>query len=100
VHLQAVAMEAQISSLRAQFVQAENQLREKLFLEHPRSLGESYWEHQRYALSFGTSMIVGGVACVVHAVVPALFVSTGSTMIRHLYHRLIATKRIAGVDGH
>lgn len=69
----------------------------RIFLEHPRSLGESYWEHQRHALQFGTVMIVAGIACLIHALIPALFERTGSTMISRLYHRLVATRRLRGI---
>jgi len=91
-------MHTQLSSWRAQLPRAENRLLERLFHEHPRSLGESYWEHQRHALYFGTSMVAAGMACVVHAVVPALFVRTGSVMVRRLYEQLIAAKRIVGTE--
>ena len=67
---------------------------DSLFTDHPRSLGESYWQHQRHALEFGVSMIRGGFACVIHALLPALFVRTASTTILHLHERLIATGRI------
>ena len=67
---------------------------DSLFTDHPRSLGESYWEHQRHALEFGVSMIRGGIACVIHALLPALFVRTASTTVVHLHERLVATRRI------
>ena len=69
-------------------------VRERLFLRHPRSLGESYWEHQWHALEFGTLMIVAGIACLIHALVPALFVRTASQTISHLHDRLVRTRRI------
>ena len=67
---------------------------DSLFVDHPRSLGESYREHQRHALEFGISMIRGGLACVIHALLPALFARTASTTIMRLHDRLIATRRI------
>jgi hypothetical protein len=70
-------------------------VRDRLFLLHPRSLGESYWEHQRHALEFGTLMIAAGIACVIHALVPALFVRTASQTISHLHDRLVRTRRIS-----
>ena len=88
-------MQTQLSSRRARIVYARTRLFERFFLEHPHALGESYWEHQRHALYFGTSMVAAGIACVVHALVPALFVRTGSATIRRLYDHLIATKRTA-----
>lgn len=57
----------------------------RLFLDHPRSVGESYAEHAAVAAGFGVAMIAGGVACLVHAFVPGLFVRTGSNTIRRLH---------------
>jgi hypothetical protein len=45
---------------------------ERLFLEHPRSVGETYSEHLRAATTFGVAMIAAGFACILHALVPAL----------------------------
>lgn len=60
----------------------------RLFLSHPHSVGESYLVHARTSAGIGTTMLAGGIACLVHAVVPALFVKTGSTTIKRLYARL------------
>ncbi len=56
-----------------------------LFLDHPRSVGERYGEHAGVALRFGAAMIGGGIACLVHAVVPALFTRTASDTVKRLY---------------
>jgi hypothetical protein len=56
-----------------------------LFLDHPKSVGESYAEHAVTAFGFGAAMIGGGLACVVHAVVPALFTRTASETVKRLY---------------
>ena len=40
---------------------------ERLFIEHPRSIGETYLEHGRHALSFGWAMLrLGGVELMVN----------------------------------
>lgn len=64
-----------------------------LFLKHPRSVGETYVEHMVAALSFGVTMIAAGIACVVHAFVPALFERTGSRTITELYGRMVTNRR-------
>jgi hypothetical protein len=69
-------------------------LLEQLFLDHPRSLGESYWQHQRRALRFGVSMIGGGAACLVHALLPAVFVHTASSTVQRLYEEMRAAGRL------
>ena len=71
----------------------------RLFLEHPRAIGESYLEHQRCALGFGFSLLLAGLACVVHALVPGLFVRTGSDAITRLNDLMIARRsRTAGAS--
>lgn len=56
----------------------------KLFTEHPRAIGETYGQHARTALSFGWRMVVGGLACMVHAIVPGVFVKTASRTVVQL----------------
>lgn len=64
----------------------------RLFLQHPRSIGESYLEHQRHALGFGFSLFLAALACFVHALIPGLFVRTGSDAVTRLHDRM--TKRL------
>lgn len=61
----------------------------RLFLDHPRSVGESYLEHQRHAFGFGISLLGAALACLVHALIPALFVRTGSSTVARLHDRMI-----------
>jgi hypothetical protein len=56
----------------------------KLFTDHPRSLGETYSQHAKAAFSFGWRMMVGGLACMVHAVIPGLFAKTASRTVVQL----------------
>jgi hypothetical protein len=58
---------------------------DRLFLHHPRSVGESYTEHGRVALGFGLALIRGGLGCLVHAAVPGLCTRTGSDTVRRLH---------------
>lgn len=58
---------------------------QKLFLSHPKSVGESFGEHFGVASRFGATMVVSGVACMIHAFVPALFERTGSKAVKRLY---------------
>jgi hypothetical protein len=63
---------------------------DRIFLSHPRSVGESYGEHAATAARFGITMIVGGAACVVHAVLPFLFARTASDAVKRLYAQMKA----------
>ena len=62
--------------------------------DHLDEVGESYWEHMLKATGFAMAMLAGGVACLVHALLPFLFVRTGSTRIRHL-HEVMVEHRLA-----
>lgn len=65
----------------------------ELFTDHPESVGESYTEHMATASGFGMRMILAGLACMVHAFLPFLFVRTGSQQISGLYDRMVANRR-------
>jgi len=48
------------------------------FTAHPASVGETYWQHLRFAARFGGKMFAGGLAAVTHAVCPFWFTTTAS----------------------
>ena len=51
---------------------------EKLVLQHPRDIGETYGEHAGHAAYIGARLVFAGLACLVHALLPGLFVRTAS----------------------
>ena len=63
------------------------------FTNHPRSVGESYFEHMGTAAAFGTRLLLAGCACVVHALLPFLFTTTASREIALLHERMVANRR-------
>jgi putative acetyltransferase len=63
------------------------------FTEHPASVGETYLQHLRQAAGFSASMILGGLAVFVHAVLPFLFTRTGAGVISDLNTRMITNRR-------
>ncbi|AGH50946.1 MULTISPECIES: DUF6356 family protein [Sphingomonadales] len=63
---------------------------DRLFLAHPRSVNESYVEHFGVAFRFGATMVASGLACMVHGIVPALFVRTGSNAVKRLHAQMAA----------
>jgi len=88
-------MEVRLPAFTAPLPAPRRRLLDRAFREHPRSLGESYWQHQQRALAFGMAMIVAGLACLVHALVPALFERTASGAVLRLHERMRAAHRIA-----
>jgi hypothetical protein len=65
----------------------------KAFTEHPRSVGESYWQHMGVALSFAGSLLLGAAASLVHAVFPFLCTRTGSSIVVRLHERVAKRRR-------
>ena len=64
-----------------------------LFLRHPRSVGESYFEHCATALSFAGELLVDSLACCLHAFVPAFFPRTASRAVAALHQRMLGNRR-------
>jgi hypothetical protein len=62
------------------------------FTDHPREVGESYGRHLIAASRFGLKLIGAGIACLVHAVCPFLFINKGSDTVRGLHRGM--TKRV------
>ncbi len=70
-----------------------NTVRANPFTEHPAAAGETYLVHLRTAAGFGFQMVFAGIACLVHALLPFLFVRTGSDCICRLYERMQTRRR-------
>jgi hypothetical protein len=71
---------------------------QRLFTEHPESVDETYGEHMVRASGFGWRMVVAGLACMVHSLLPFLFVHAGSEAIDELHARMQATRRRAALS--
>ena len=67
----------------------------RAFTEHPASVGETYTEHLVSAACFGTRMVLAGIACLVHGILPFVCVRTGSRAIAELNERMIANRGLA-----
>lgn len=69
------------------------------FIEHPAAVGETYGQHLVHASGFGLRMILGGIACILHGVLPFLFVRTGSKQVTVLHDRMVTnrTKPMPGI---
>ncbi len=65
---------------------------DRLFLEHPRVVNETYTEHMGAAFSVGGRMFVASLKCFVHGLVPGLYKTAGSDAIVDL-HRQVAPRK-------
>ncbi len=61
---------------------------QRLFIAHPASVHESYFQHQKVALSFALPLLAAAGAALVHAVIPGLCERTASNTVRRLCARL------------
>jgi hypothetical protein len=65
------------------------------FTAHPASVGETYGQHFAFALAFGMRMALGGLAAIVHAVLPFAFITTASRTLDELNARRDRARRSA-----
>lgn len=61
---------------------------QKLFLDHPASVDESYFQHMRFAASFGFWLFVAAGAALIHALIPAACETTASRILTRLHNRM------------
>ena len=67
---------------------------DRMFLEHPRSLGMTWAGHGIGAVAIGTRLVGAGLACLIHAVVPGIFTQTAGKTVTDMYDHM--NKRKAG----
>jgi hypothetical protein len=67
-------------------------LAQRLFLEHPRSLGMSWMQHGIGAAKISAELIGAGCAVLVHAVVPGWFTETGGKTVTRIYDHIQSRK--------
>jgi hypothetical protein len=65
----------------------------RFFVEHPKTVGESYLEHMAQSFGFGTKMIAAGIACLLHGLVPGCFVKTGSNAVTRLHFQMVSHRQ-------
>jgi hypothetical protein len=66
-----------------------------IFTEHPHSIGETYFKHLYFASKFGFKMIMGGLACCLHAIFPFAFKNTGSNLLLRMTHDFVSRMPVA-----
>jgi hypothetical protein len=60
---------------------------DRLFLDHPRSVNETYLQHAAFAGRFSLALFGAAFAALVHAVLPFAFERTASRKVAALYAR-------------
>lgn len=59
----------------------------KVFLDHPHSVDESYLEHAAFAGLFSLKLFAAALCALVHAIIPMAFEKTASRMIAEMYDK-------------
>jgi hypothetical protein len=70
----------------------------QLFVDHPKSVNETYIQHFCTAMSFSMKLFQAAIACFIHALVPGFCVKTGSKAITELHVKMV-TFRVKGSSG-
>lgn len=65
---------------------------ERLFVEHPHSLGMSWASHGVGAVKIGAELIGAGCAAMVHAAVPGWFTDTAGKTVSRIYDHIQSRK--------
>ena len=60
----------------------------KIFLDHPRSIDETFGQHFLFAFSFSMTLFMAAFAALLHAFIPVACEKTASTIIKRLYARI------------
>jgi len=57
--------------------------------EHLDEVGESYAKHLAKASGFAAVMLLGGVACLIHALLPFVFTRSASDRVSRLHQAML-----------
>jgi hypothetical protein len=71
-----------------QQTKSESGLVERLFVDHPRSLGMSWAQHGIGAMAIGATLVGAGAACIIHALVPGWFTQTAGKTVARIYEHI------------
>jgi hypothetical protein len=75
---------------------SKSNLRRRLFVEHPRSLGMTWAQHGIGAVAIGATLVGAGTACIIHALVPGWFTETAGKTVARMHDHMI--RRRAGAE--
>ena len=68
---------------------------EKLFLEHPQEVGESYAEHAHASSGYGWRLLQASACAYIHALIPGLHKTTASDRVRAMAAELNGRAMVA-----
>jgi hypothetical protein len=63
--------------------------------KHLKEINETYFEHMRFAHRCGFRMVLAGMACIFHGLLPNIFVTTASNTLKSLTEEIARRKEKA-----
>jgi hypothetical protein len=60
----------------------------RIFLQHPREQGMTYWQHASHSLKFSAKFAKASLQSLIHAFVPTQFQSTTTDLTKSLVEQL------------
>lgn len=70
---------------------------DRYFLAHPRTAGQSYFAHLKFAWRFGAALLGAAFAAFVHGMLPCIFCTSASETVQRL-HRQIQRRHVASAE--
>jgi hypothetical protein len=67
---------------------------QRFFLDHPHKVGEGFFEHMAFALTFSGRLFKAAGAALLHAFVPALCETTASQAIIDMHAEIMARRAL------
>jgi hypothetical protein len=64
----------------------------RIFLQHPREQGMTYWQHAAHSLKFSAKFAKASLQSLIHAFVPNQFQSTTTDLTKSLVEQLRKTR--------
>lgn len=68
--------------------QSSSNLFARIFMDHPATVDETYFEHMRFALTFWFWLSIAAFCAFVHAFIPVLFETTASRILNRLHAKI------------
>ena len=68
---------------------------DRLFVDHPRSLGMTWASHGAGAIKIGAELVGAGCAAIIHAVVPGWFTETAGRTVTRIHDHIQERKSAA-----
>ena len=61
-------------------------------MKHLEEIGETYWEHFKFAIRIGFVLFLAGILVMIHAVFPGVFKNVGYDVVKHA-HAILDARR-------